>query len=191
MRDFSELKQNINLLTNDISLLDILIQFERILEDSGVYGYHNWESGEVVAGPEVERFWVEVTLMYPYKLMPEPAGALRLSKIGAKVSYQKDIFKEPIRVIDMDDIEDPITKKAKLSENKVWIVKIRMPKRLIDDAIEDFIDLDNIGLDVDTDDIEDAYMDDMDGVEGTQEDNSEIMDDTGMSDDMQDLPPEF
>ena len=144
MRNFSELRQNINLLTNDIGLLDILLQFERILEDSGVYGYHNWESGEVVEGPLIEKYWVEVTLMYPYKLMPEPIGAMRLVKLGSKVSYQKDTFREPVKIYGTEDYDDQITKKAKLKENKVWLINIRVQKRLIDDAIEDFIDLENI-----------------------------------------------
>ena len=37
----------------------------------------NWFKGEIVEGPEIEKYWVTVTLMYPHKLMPTP-GAERI-----------------------------------------------------------------------------------------------------------------
>ena len=40
------------------------------MDEMGIYTYKNWLEGEVVAGPEVGRYWVDITLMYPREQMP-------------------------------------------------------------------------------------------------------------------------
>ena len=80
------------------SSLDMLMEFEKTLDDANLYAYQNWMSGELVEGPVINRYWFITTWMYPYKMMPDPEGSLRLIKYGCKVSYVKDTLLEPTRV---------------------------------------------------------------------------------------------
>ena len=40
--------------------LDMLLEFEKTLDDMDLYAYKNWQSGEVLAGPDIGRHWVTV-----------------------------------------------------------------------------------------------------------------------------------
>lgn len=163
MTKHEDIKHVLNHIAENVNALDVLLQFEDVLEKSGLYVYHNWELGEVVDGPRIEKHWVGVTLMYPLKKMPEPIGAMRIKKIGGKVEMGKDIYEEPIRVYGPEDIKDPITKQAKLKKNPVWLVDIRVPRRIIDQEIEDYLSLKDAEFEVDTTAIEDAYQENVDG----------------------------
>ena len=70
--------------TSDASL-STAMDFERVLDEADLYAYKNWEIGELVDGPEVKRYTVACTIMYPYKMMPDPRGAKRLVSIGCVV----------------------------------------------------------------------------------------------------------
>ena len=72
------------------NVLDILVEFERVLDQLDIYVYDNWIKGEIVEGPKIDRYWISVTLMYPYTMMPDPAGAERLMDHNCKVWYGKD-----------------------------------------------------------------------------------------------------
>ena len=72
------------------SALDVLMQVDEYLESLNIYAYPNWFSGEIVDGPRIEKYWVTVTLMYPRKMMPDPAGAERIIASGGKVYYAED-----------------------------------------------------------------------------------------------------
>ena len=78
--------------------------------------------------------------MWPYKAMPDPDGAKRLLGYNVIVEYSKDKLKTPIKIEDYSDFK-PGTKKAKLTTNPVWLVKIKMPSELVKDAVEGFIEL--------------------------------------------------
>ena len=80
MKEIEELKATLDNLIDSSSDLDILLEFEEVLDNLNLYAYKNWDYGEVIAGPEVSKYWITVTLMYPRKLMPDPDGALRLTK---------------------------------------------------------------------------------------------------------------
>ena len=60
------------------SALTSLLDFERVLDEVDIYAFKNWEIGELVAGPEISKYRVECTFMWPLKLMPDPRGARRL-----------------------------------------------------------------------------------------------------------------
>jgi len=112
------------------SLLDVLIEFDKFLDDLNVYSYENWMEGEIVDGPHLSRYWCEVSIMYPYKQMPNPMGAERLTDRKCKVSFREDHYNEPRRIKTPDDYE-PGTKKPKIDEIPVWVVKIRVPKKYV------------------------------------------------------------
>ena len=59
-----------------------LLDFERVLDELDIYAFKNWEIGELVAGPEIGKYTVTVTFMWPEKMMPDPRGAVRLGEQG-------------------------------------------------------------------------------------------------------------
>ena len=144
------------------NVLDILMEFEKTFDTLDMYVYKNWIKGEIVEGPEISRYWVTVTLMYPYKLMPDPAGAERLMDHGCKVSYGKDILKYVGKIVGQDSYEtDENGKlKAKLLETPVWLVKVEMPRHFVDEIQTDKVDTYN-GT-VDMDDVTGAYDENLD-----------------------------
>lgn len=126
------------------SALETLMDFERVLENAGLYGYKNWMEGQVVEGPGIEKYWVTVTLMYPAKHMPDPEGAERLLRIGAKVYFAKDQFVSAAKLRSPEDSEGPDgadgkrpgQQRAKKVVTDVWLVTIEMPRKHME-GIED------------------------------------------------------
>ena len=51
-------------ISKSTGLTDILIEFERVLDELGLYTYQNWIEGEIVEGPHLSRYWIELSLMY-------------------------------------------------------------------------------------------------------------------------------
>lgn len=144
--------------TSDGSM-STLLDFERVLDEADLYAYKNWIIGELVQGPVVGRYNCKCIFMWPYKLMPNPKGALRLTKIGCKVRFGKSKIKVPVEVKDYEDFQ-PGTRYPKMDERKVWFVEITIPFELMDDIKEGSIDL--AGQTIDLSDIEDAYDEDLD-----------------------------
>lgn len=143
------------------NILDILVEFERVFDDLDVYVYKNWIKGEIVEGPKIDRYWITVTLMYPYKLMPDPEGALRLTDHGCKVVYSQDELKYVGRVTAEDQATDADRTnqmgkiEPKLLKSKVWLVEVTMPRHFVD---EDKTNKEQAGnSDVDMDTVSDAY----------------------------------
>ena len=112
------------------SLLDVLIEFDKFLDDLNVYSYENWLDGEIIDGPHLSRYWCEISMMFPYKKMPDPAGGKRLTDKGCKVSYAKDELLKPRQIKSPADYR-PGTTKGKIDAHPIWVVEIKMPKQLI------------------------------------------------------------
>ena len=144
----------------DVTLKDMLLAFDEVLEESGVYAYRNWFDGELCQGPDVSRYWFTSTWMWPKKLMPDPDAGLRLTKKGAKVYFYEDKLEQPIKVNGPQSLVDTMTKRAKLITHDVWCVKIEMPRRLIDDKLEDLMDLEDT-IEVDSSVAEEAFEESM------------------------------
>ena len=124
--------ENINRINGNETLLDLLLEFEKILDETGIYAYKNWSIGEVVEGPLLERHWFNVTLMYPHDNMPDPDAIRRLHKQGCTVNYVKEQIEVPRKVKSLEDIEDLQSKTPKTEKKDVWLVKIEMPRRFIE-----------------------------------------------------------
>jgi len=121
----------------------ILKDFERVLDELGLYVYENWENGELAEGPLVSRHWVTCTFMWPKKSMPDPMGGKRLIDYDCEVRYEKSSILKPRQIKKPDDIR-PGTKKGKLDRIPVWLVEIQMPKKLIVDIYQGDSDLEKI-----------------------------------------------
>jgi hypothetical protein len=139
--------------------MSTLLDFERVMDEADVYAFKNWSTGELVDGPVVGRYNCKCIFMWPHKLMPDPRGALRLDKIGCKVTYGKGEIKVPVEVKDYEDFV-PGTRYPKMAKRKVWFVEIVIPFELMDDIKEGSIDLADQTIDLS--EIEDAYDEDLD-----------------------------
>lgn len=159
--------KNLDTIHNSPNVIDTLVEIDRVLDRMDVYAYENWIRGEIVDGPFVERHWVELTLMYPTKMMPNPDAAMRLVKNGCKVQFGKDTLETFAKV---ENPEDVVTTSSgqrvpRTVKKSVWLVNLRIPKALLD-VSEDIKDVD----DIDYDSIESAYENELDGEQGLQKD---------------------
>ena len=157
--EITKIQQTLNDLVDSSSDLNVLLEFEEVLDNLHLYAYKNWEYGEILAGPDVNRYWVTVSLIYPYNLMPDPDGALRLIKHGAKVYFKKDTLIEPKKITKPEDLgpADPLTNKRKPypKKTKVWVVTIEMPREFISEFESSKITIN--GIDIDLSEVDSAY----------------------------------
>lgn len=146
------------IMTSDGSMA-ALLDFERVLDESDLYAYKNWLLGELVAGPDIGRYSVKCTFMWPYKLMPDPKAIKRLTRIGCNLKWAKSTLEVPVEVKDYEDFV-PGTRYPKGIKKKVWYVQIEIPKHLMDELREGSIDLEDQSIDLE--EIDQAYEDDLD-----------------------------
>lgn len=157
--DYWQVAQNIqDIYLSEGSLLTLL-DFERVLHELDLYAFKNWELGELVSGPSIGKYRVTCIFMWPEKLMPDPRGGARLLPFDCKVKFKRINMKVPIKIEDPSDYK-PGTKKARITEKKVWLVEIVMPKSLMSDIRTGSVELED--QDIDLEDLDDAYEQDLD-----------------------------
>ena len=130
--DTLDVIQNLETIYENDRAFQVLKDFERVIDELGLYVYDNWDMGELAEGPIIQRHWVSCTFMWPRKKMPDPMGGKRLLDYDCKVSYTKSAILKPRPIRKPGDIR-PGTKKGKLDKHPIWLVKIDMPKKLIVD----------------------------------------------------------
>lgn len=168
--DYWQVAENIrDIYLSEGSLLTLL-DFERVLDELDLYAFKNWEIGELVAGPEIGKYKVSCTFMWPFKLMPDPRGARRLLPFDCDIKFKKTLMKVPVKIEDPSDYR-PGTHKAKIIEKKVWLVEITMPKSLMSDIRTGSIELED--QDIDLQDLDDAYEQDLDKQEYQSDENEQ------------------
>jgi hypothetical protein len=151
MADQVDIIKNISNIYDSNNSLRILKDFERVIDELNIYVFKNWEEGELVSGPNVNRHFVECVFMWPHKKMPDPEGGARLLDYGCQVGYAEDFLKKPRRVEEPSDFR-PQSKKGRIDKHPVWLVRINMPKQLIFDVFkgtirnseDDTVDLESI-----------------------------------------------
>ena len=116
-------------------LLDILTSFEKFLDDSNLYVYSGWLDGVIVEGPNVSKYWVEITLMFDGADMPDPRGAKLFERHGVKVSvkktYQERSIEKPKSQNDMQTIRAGVLKPV-VEQVPVILYKFVVPRQLLD-----------------------------------------------------------
>ena len=143
------LNDNIKVISENNSLLDMLMEFEKTLDSLDLYAFKNWQKGEILEGPSLKRHYVNVKLMYPYKSMPDPDGAKRLMARDCLVKFNKDTLITPKKVKTFDDVEvdtrpnGQTRYKAKTKSEPVWVVSIDMPRRYVDEFSKDVVEIDS------------------------------------------------
>lgn len=138
MRDIKDIIENIQTLYNNNSSLNVLKDFERVLAEMDMYVYKNWSNGELAEGPKVDRHWITASFMWPKEQMPDPMAAKRLLDYGCKIKYEQTHLISP-RVIEGPDDFRPGTRKGKLDRQPVWVVEITMPKKLVEDTYNGYM----------------------------------------------------
>lgn len=144
------------------SSLQTMMDIERVMDSLDIYAFKNWKKGELVEGPIRKKHWVEATFMWPKKSMPDPDGAKRLLGYNAKVTFQESKLSTPIKIEDYGDFR-PGTKKAKLREDPVWLVKVKLPIELVKEFKDGYLEIE--GSEVDLQEINDAYEEGLDQTE--------------------------
>lgn len=91
----------------------VLLQVEDFLDSNHIYSYKNWFEGIIYDGPDMEKYWINVSLRYEYELMPDPEAVKRLVNLGVKVAYEE------------------VTERSDSKEDHFWVVSLRIPKTLI------------------------------------------------------------
>jgi hypothetical protein len=168
--DFVSIVNNLKgILTSDGSM-SVLLDFERVLDSIDLYACKNWLIGELVDGPEIGRYSVTCTFMWPYKLMPDPRGAKRILAIDGSCHFMCKEVEIPIQVKNYDDFV-PGTNYPKMVKTKVWLVKIKLPMRLLEDIKQGSMDL--ADQEIDLQELQDSYKEDMDKTSKGDESNSE------------------
>jgi hypothetical protein len=132
------------------SSLNTLMDYERVLDEMNLYAFKNWKMGELIEGPMVGKYRVSCKFMWPFGLMPDPAGAERLLIFGAKIKWGKDWLEYPVKVKSADDFQSG-TKMPKMARKQIWTVEINLPKSLIktvqmgsEDILNNELNLDEI-----------------------------------------------
>jgi hypothetical protein len=159
--------------------MSTLLDYERVLDEADLYAFKNWLVGELVQGPVLGRYSCKCIFMWPYKLMPDPRGALRLMNVGCKVRFGKSELDVPVEVQDYEDFV-PGTRYPKMKKRKVWFVEIDIPLELMDDIKEGSIDIADDTIDLS--EIEDAYNEDLDDSTKTNEQGPETAQDQAQPD---------
>lgn len=146
--------ENTKTITMTDSALNTLMDFERVIDELDLYAFENWKMGELVEGPVYEKYFVTCTFMWPYKKMPDPRAAERLAEYDCEVFYKRDILEYPIKIKTPDDFK-PGTKMPRKGQAPVWLVKIVMPKTLMQEIHQGSLELESGNVDME--DIEQAY----------------------------------
>ena len=132
MIDTLDIIRNIKRIYASDNTVNSLISMEKVIDDVNMYAYKNWPKGELVDGPHENKYEIQATFMWEQDHMPDPEAGKRLLTLGARVEYKKDIKLQPRKIKSYADFR-PGTRKAKLDEHPVWLVRVSIPKTVIED----------------------------------------------------------
>ena len=138
MRDIKDVIENIQSLYSSNSGLGTLKDVERVLDEMDMYVYKNWRDGELASGPNVDRHWITASFMWPRDKMPDPMAGKRLLDYGCKIKYEQTYLIQPRTIEGPDDFR-PGTRKGKLDRKPIWVVEITMPKKLVEDTYNGYM----------------------------------------------------
>jgi len=130
--------EEMKLIYGDFTALDVLIAIYEFMNDINIFAYKNWMEGRIIEGPFIERYWIEISAVFPYEKMPDPAAGMRLIKRGCDVKF----FKSKMEVAkDLEDVDynaeaSPEERRTAKKDKKVWMVTIQIPRIVIDRLIE-------------------------------------------------------
>lgn len=139
--------------TNSQNAIDILMQVEETMDRLNIFAYDNWFEGEIVKGPEIDKYWVSVTFMYKYEEMPDPDGAARIIAKGGRVYYEKEVLVTAAKLREPEDVDPegdprrPHQSAAKKIHKKVWLVTVELPRNFMDTISAADLEIQNMQID--------------------------------------------
>lgn len=142
MAQLKDIISNIETVYSSNNSLNILKDFERVLDELDLYVFDNWFDGELVSGPNESRYFVDCTFMWPKDKMPDPNAGLRLIEYGCEVKVSENVLRSVRKIKTPDDIR-PGTRKGKIDTKEIWLIKIIMPKKLMSDINRGYRELDS------------------------------------------------
>lgn len=174
--NFDDVSRSATQFNVNTRLKNIMFAIDATLEAFGVYYYDNWlQHGEVVDGPNMEKYWVQFTLMYPYEKMPDPMATLRIIKNGGKIKYSKSKYSYADKITSPDDVSDAPDRHVNIKEDIIWLVTIRLPRKYLDKEVGN-LDLENSyfkrGENIE-DDVDEDFGDNQD--QADQSENDEML----------------
>jgi len=129
---------------NSRNMQATLIQIEDFFDSNNLYAFNNWFEGIVWDGPNITKYWIELTLKYTYESMPEPVAMNRFSEMGVQYDFVDTIIMKSKKVQNPDDL-DPVTRKPKEEKERIWLVSLKIPRHLVEDPMpDDSEDVDNV-----------------------------------------------
>jgi len=149
--------ETIQRLFDNEGLRSILLNIEEYFDNMDLYVFENWIDGEIVDGPIVSKYWVEMTLKYSKDRLPDPRGTCLFLNQGTKIEFRKDIEYIPVEIPqDQNDLMP--NGKPKLRKEPVVLIKFTIPRKLVDpDSVVEYNILDK-ELDMDIPDQEQPDM---------------------------------
>lgn len=155
--DLNSIKTTLVNISKGENILDTLMELERTFDNAEIFAYKNWILGELVEGPIIGRYWYKTVWMWPAAMMPDPNAGLRLTKLGAKVSFRKGTFNKPVKVKGPENWANPVTKAAKMAHHEVWLVTIDLPLKYINRGLEQTDDIIQKDIDDTNAELADAF----------------------------------
>ena len=140
MDNIDKALQAIKRIDDSPDLVDVMISIEDYLDRNDIYAFKNWMHGELIDGPHIRPYWITATFKWPYKMMPDPMGGVRLLPHGTKVIYKIDHEEVPQPIKTPSDYE-PGTHKPKIKPEKIWLVELTIPRRFVEDIDAQVMDL--------------------------------------------------
>ncbi|SOK58607.1 hypothetical protein [Yersinia phage fHe-Yen9-04] len=132
--DSSQAIQN---LYDQDGLLDILLGVEEYFDNMDLYAYKNWIYGEVVEGPIVSKYWVEITLKFDHQTFPDPVATQMFERQGTKIFIRPDWEIYPIaHPRGNEDMQSVLgngssMRKPKDERKAIILYKFQIPRRLV------------------------------------------------------------
>lgn len=157
--ELKELIDNIKGIYESTNLLEILTDYERVLDNLDIYAYKNWGNGELAEGPISSRYWVTCKFIWPKKMPPDPVFVKRLLNNGIDVKVSTGHLKKPKHIHKREDFRDG-TYYPKLVKHPVWVIEISIPKHLTQEVERGYLDLG--GEQLDLSELDQAYDQDLD-----------------------------
>lgn len=151
---YKNINQVIQNLFTKKSLLEVLLRVEKMFDDINLYVYPNWVRGEVLEGPRLTRYWVDIAIKYETDKMPDPKGAKILENLGCEIIYTKEKMLVPVEVKEPNDLNS--NNRPKMKKINVWVVYLSIPRRFIDEADIEDLQMFDEEMDIDIEDLSDA-----------------------------------
>jgi hypothetical protein len=128
-----DVSNTIQKLFDDEGLRNILLNIDEFFDNIDLYVFKNWIDGELVEGPNVSKYWVDVSFKYLADKMPDPKGAYLFVNQGTKVEFRKDIEHVPVEIpMSPNDIQP--NGKPQIKEVPIFIVRFTIPRKVVDSS---------------------------------------------------------